>query len=76
MTVDLSTWTVRQLQTESARVLASIKFNNNELVQFNKLAHHDSQQWYRAVILWYVSQYTDIPSKAGPGASVTLLMQD
>lgn len=74
MTVDIAALSVRQLQKESARVLAaSGGYNNNELSKFNKLAHHDSHAWYRAVISWYIDQYGDLPSKSGPGMNVKLL---
>lgn len=77
MTVDLNSLTVRQLQKESARVLAANGgYGNHELSKFNKLAHHDSHAWYKAVVSWYVEQYGDLPSKAGPGTSVKLLLDD
>lgn len=77
MTVDLSNLTLRQLQKESARVLAANGgYNNNELSKFNKIAHHDSQLWYKAVINWYVDQHGDLPSKVGPGALVKLLLDN
>jgi hypothetical protein len=75
MTVDIEGLTLRQLQTESARVLAANGgHSNNELSKFNKLAHHDSSVWYKAVISWYVNIYGDLPSKVGPGVSVKLLL--
>jgi hypothetical protein len=75
MMTDISTMTLRQLQTESARVLAAGGgYNNHELSGFNKLAHHDSRAWHMAVISWYVDQHGDLPSKIGPGAAVKLLM--
>lgn len=75
--VDLSSMATRQLQKEAARVLAaSGGMGNHDLVRFNKLAHHDSQAWYRAVIAWYVEKHGDLPSKAGPGADVKLLLDD
>lgn len=77
MTVDLSTLTIRQLQEESARVLAAGDgFGNNELVKFNKVANHNSHDWYRAVIACYIEQYGDLPSIAGPGKQVKLLLQN
>lgn len=77
MIVNLDVLTVRQLQTESARVLAATGgYNNNELSKFNKLAHHDSTLWYKAVIKWYVDQYGDLPSKIGPGINVKLLLDN
>lgn len=75
MIVELDNLTVRQLQMESARVLAANGgYNNHELSKFNKLAHHDSHTWYKAVIKWYVDQYGDLPSKTGPGKKVKLLL--
>ena len=76
MTIDLSNLTARQLQEESARVLAAGDgFDNGELVKFNKLANHDSHAWYRAVIACYVDQYGNLPSIIGPGKTVKLLLQ-
>jgi hypothetical protein len=71
MTEDLS---LRQLQTESARALVVMGATNNNISQFNKQAHHNSQKWYRAVIEWYIEQYGDLPSKTGPGQQVKLVM--
>ena len=64
---------LRELQKESARALSTMQATNNNISQFNKQAHHDSQNWYRAVILWYVDQYGDLPSKVGPGKDVKLI---
>lgn len=75
MIPDLNALTVRQLQTEAARVLASAGgFGNHDLVMFNKAAHHDSHAWYKAVINWYVEQYGGLPSQFGPGVDVKLLL--
>jgi hypothetical protein len=77
MTFDLNTLTLRQLQTESARVLAANGgYSSNELSKFNKIAHHDSHLWYKAVINWYIGQYGDLPSKVGPGSTVKLLLDN
>ena len=65
--------TLRQLQQESARALATIEATNNNIYQCNKKAHHNSHNWYRAVIEWYIDQYGDLPSKAGPGTEVKLI---
>ena len=65
--------TLRQLQQESARALATIEATNNNIYQFNKKAHHNSHNWYRAVIEWYIDQYGDLPSKTGPGTEVKLI---
>lgn len=71
--MDLDKLTLRKLQTESARALSTMQATNNNIWQFNKQAHHDSQRWYRAVIEWYVEQYGDLPSKTGPGKEVKLI---
>jgi hypothetical protein len=47
---------------------------NNNIHQFNKQAHHNSQKWYRAVIEWYVEQYGDLPSRTGPGKDIKLVI--
>ena len=66
--------TLRELQTESARALSTMQATNNNIYKFNKLAHHDSQKWYRAVIQWYVDEYGDLPSRYGPGKDVKLVL--
>jgi hypothetical protein len=66
--------TLRELQTESARALSTMSATNNNIYQFNKKAHHDSQNWYRAVIEWYVQEYGDLPSKTGPGKEIKLVL--
>ena len=71
--MDLSNLSLRELQTESARALSTMQATNNNIWQFNQQAHHDSQNWYRAVITWYVDEYGDLPSKTGPGAEVKLV---
>lgn len=64
---------VRRLQCESARALATIQATNNNIWQFNKQAHHNSQNWYRAVIKWYIAEYGSLPSITGPGKEVVLI---
>tara|TARA_B100000497_G_C7462586_1_gene285736 strand:- start:121 stop:342 length:222 start_codon:yes stop_codon:yes gene_type:complete len=73
MTQDLS---LRQMQTECARALATMQATNNNIHQFNKRAHHNSQLWYKAVIEWYVDQYGGMPSEVGPGVEVDLILDD
>jgi hypothetical protein len=68
--------TLRELQTESARALSTMSATNNNIYKFNKLAHHDSQKWDRAVIEWYVDEYGDLPSKTGPGQNVKLIIDN
>jgi len=63
------------MQTESARALSTMQATNNNIYQFNKQAHHNSKNWYLAVINWYVEQYGDLPSKTGPGKDIKLVME-
>ena len=71
--MDIDKLTLRELQKESARALSTMPATNNNIWQFNKQAHHDSQNWYRAVIQWYIEQYGDLPSKTGPGKDIKLI---
>ena len=73
--MDLSNLSVRELQKESARALSTMQATNNNIWQFNKQAHHNSQQWYKAVIQWYIDEYGDLPSQTGPGKKVKLVME-
>ena len=74
--MDVSNLTLRQMQTESARALSTMQATNNNIYKFNKLAHHNSQNWYRAVIEWYVDEYGDLPSKVGPGKEIKLVLNE
>ena len=74
--MDINDLSVRELQKESARALSTMQATNNNIWQFNKQAHHNSQNWYKAVINWYVEQYGDLPSIAGPGKEVKLILDD
>lgn len=67
---------LRELQRESARALATMQATNNNIHMFNKKAHHNSQLWYKAVIEWYVNTYGDLPSKIGPGKEIKLIMEN
>ena len=73
--MDTSNLTLREMQTESARALSTIQATNNNIHQFNKQAHHNSENWYKAVIEWYVEQYGDLPSRTGPGKEVKLVSE-
>lgn len=64
---------LRELQRECARAMATMQATNNNIWQFNKKAHHNSQLWYKAVIEWYINEYGDLPSKVGPGKEVELI---
>ncbi len=67
---------LRQLQQESARALSAMAATNNNIHQFNKKAHHNSQAWYKAILEDYISKHGDLPSKKGPGTTVSLLLDE
>jgi len=71
--LDIDNLTRRELQKESARALSTMQATNNNIYQFNKQAHHNSENWYKAVIKWYVEQYGDLPSRVGPGKEIKLV---
>jgi hypothetical protein len=73
--IDLDKIELRELQKESARALSTMQATNNNIWQFNKQAHHNSQNWYKAVINWYVEQHGGLPSKVGPGKDVKLVLE-
>jgi len=74
--MNLDDLNLRKLQTESARALSTMQATNNNIYKFNKLAHHNSQNWYKAVIEWYIEEYGDLPSRTGPGKDVKLVMDN
>jgi len=73
---DLDKIPLRELQTLSARALSVMSATNNNIWQFNRQAHHNSQNWYRAVIRWYIEQYGGWPDEVGPGCEVRLIQDD
>tara|TARA_B100001778_G_scaffold334710_1_gene347288 strand:- start:1412 stop:1642 length:231 start_codon:yes stop_codon:yes gene_type:complete len=68
--------TLREMQIECARALATMQATNNNIHKFNKKAHHNSHNWYLTVIQWYVNTYGDLPSKIGPGKEIKLIMEN
>ena len=73
---DLQKLSVRELQTLSARALNSMVADNNSIWKFNAVAHHNSQNWYRAVIQWYIDKHGGWPDEVGPGTYVQLIMDE
>jgi hypothetical protein len=71
--INVELMSLRDLQLEAARALATMEATNNNISQFNKQAHHNSQLWYKAVIYWYIDQYGNLPSIAGPGKDIKLI---
>lgn len=74
--IDLDQYDLRTLQKECARAVATMEATNNNIYKFNQQAHHDSQNWYKAVIEWYIDQYGDLPSRTGPGLEVKIILDN
>lgn len=71
--IDLNKLSLRELQKEAAKAISTLKADNKSLSKFNKLAPHDSQQWYKIVITEYINMYGNLPSVTGPAANITLI---
>ena len=67
----LDTYETRELQLEAARVVSSHPATNKWIRNFN--ANHDSRDFYRKVVEWYINEYGGLPSDVGPGKNVKLL---
>lgn len=65
---------LRELQKEAARALTAMEATNNNIYRFNQQAHHNSQNWYKAVLRDYIERYGDLPSRQGPGRDVKLIL--
>ncbi len=70
----LDSLTLRQLQLECARASAVLPYS--KIANLSSKTHYSSVAYYKMVIQIYVNTYGDLPSKVGPGASVTLLYED
>jgi hypothetical protein len=73
--IDLNTFELRDLQKEAARALSAMEATNDNIFKFNQQAYHNSQNWYKAVITWYIEEYGDLPSRVGPGLTVKLVIE-
>lgn len=65
--------TTRELQVLAARALSAMEATSSNIYKFNKQAHHNSQNWYKAVINWYIEEYDGWPDETGPGTEVQLI---
>ena len=74
--VILDDYNLRELQGEAARAISTMKADNDSIYKFNKVAHHNSQLWYRAVIKHYMEEHGGLPSEMGPGVNVKLMLDD
>ncbi len=73
---DLETMKLREMQTLAARALHAMEATNNNIYRFNKEAHHNSHNWYRAVIAWYIEEYNGWPDEVGPGTQAKLISEE
>ena len=73
--IDLDELDLRTLQVEAARALSTFEATSNNIHKFNKEAHHNSQNWYKAVIKDYVEKYGDLPSRMGPAKDIKLVIE-
>ena len=67
----INTFDTRELQLEAARVISSHNANNIWIKQFK--ADHNSEEFYKNVIRWYINEYGGLPSEVGPGNKIQLL---
>ena len=65
----------RELQKEAARALDCMEATNNNIYQFNKQAHHNSQLWYKAVLKYYINEHGGLPCDVGPAKDIILFSE-
>jgi len=67
----INTFEGRELQQEAALVISSHDATNGWIKKFK--ADHNSEEFYRNAIRWYINEYGGLPSEVGPGTKVTLI---
>ena len=71
----LETLDIRTLQKESARALLTMDGTSHGIARFNKLAHHNSQNWYKAVLREYIETHGGLPKDVGPAKNLVLFSE-
>ena len=71
----LETLDVRTLQKESARALLTMDGTSHGISRFNKLAHHNSRNWYKAVLREYIEKHGGLPKDVGPAKDLVLFSE-
>lgn len=66
---------LRTLQREATRALLTMDGSSHGISKFNKMAHHNSQLWYKAVIQHYIDEHGGLPANAGPAKDIQLLSE-
>lgn len=73
--IDLDDLDLRSLQKESTKALLTMDGSNNGIYRFNKVARHNSQQWYKEVLQYYIELHGGLPSQIGPAKDIVLLSE-
>jgi hypothetical protein len=60
----IDSFDLRELQIESALVISNHEATSSWIKKFS--ADHDSQQYYKNVIIWYYNEYGSMPSSDFP----------
>jgi len=66
---------IRTLQKECARALLTMDGTSHGIARFNKLAHHNSQNWYKAVLREYIETHGGLPKDVGPAKNLVLFSE-
>lgn len=73
--VNLDALDVRTLQKEATRALLTMDGTSGGISRYNKLAHHNSHTWYKAVVQHYVDQHGGLPKDTGPAKDIVLFSE-
>lgn len=73
--MNIDEFDLRTLQKEAARAISTIEATNDNIYQFNMAARHNSQNWYKKVIEYYIEKYGDLPSRVGPGKDLKIILE-
>lgn len=57
----INDYTIRELQLLSSKILSEHEATNNFIKQFK--SDHDSHQFYKNVIRWYIKKYNKLPNE-------------
>lgn len=73
--IDIDELDLRTLQREATRALLTMDGSSHGISKFNKMAHHNSQLWYKAVIQHYIDEYGGLPKDVGPAKDIELFSE-
>ena len=75
MSIDLEDLDLRTLQREATRAIMTMDGSNHGIAKFNKMAHHNSQMWYKAVVQHYIDEHGGLPKDIGPAKDIVLFSE-